>query len=336
MLFVVTAPGSPGRDTEGALVSSDGALKKYLSFTKPATLHADVAGFSGMIVGFSGSFTVNHFDGDGNQTGVLAYQTSSKATVPVLPFADPRDGTLLLGEFRTSSEPDSAASRRAAFVRGANPAQIWSTPLAGTGVVFGAGLDLTGHALAILDGSPRFGSGAISAQWFGPDGAAMSDEFLLFSAFQAGPHTWFETSALADGGVAIRRVDSPDADGRTQSSQYLCVLRAGATSCEGMPDWLAARTNARLEPIRNGTAYAVLPDPQSVADCSQRVELLDSNGASCGTLDLPMAQGTCVTRPLSVSKDGTLIQPLADPAWQCGPDPRPCRPTYRWYPGMFR
>src|SRR4051812_37575715 len=33
MLFVVTAPGSPGRDTEGALVSSDGALKKYLSFT---------------------------------------------------------------------------------------------------------------------------------------------------------------------------------------------------------------------------------------------------------------------------------------------------------------
>src|SRR5204863_173535 len=111
----------------------------------------------------------------------------------------PRDGTLLLGEFRTSSEPDSAASRRAAFVRGANPAQIWSTPLAGTGVVFGAGLDLTGHALAILDGSPRFGSGAISAQWFGPDGAGhLRDPPAL------GGQGWDPDPAARGPGVAVR------------------------------------------------------------------------------------------------------------------------------------
>src|SRR6266850_60761 len=335
MLFVVTPPG-PGRDTEGPLVSSNGTLKKYMSFTKPAQLHADAAGFSGTIAGFSGSFTLAHYDAEGSLTGALNYQMPASATAPVLPFADPRDGTLLLGSFRHSSDDPSAASRRATFVRGAIPTELWTSPLAGTGAVFGAGMDLSSNALAILDGSPRFGAGAISAQWFSATGSALTDEFLLIQNFQAGMHTWFEVSALVGGGVAVRRVDSPDSDGTVQSSQYLCVVELGKTTCGQPPDWLASRRDARIEPIRNGTAYAVVPDPQSASSCSQRVEVVDSNGASCGTMDLPMAAGSCTTRSLSVGKDGTLIQPLADPAWKCGPDPRPCRPTYRWFPGMLK
>jgi hypothetical protein len=336
MLFVVTAPGDPGRDTEGPLVSSNGTLKKYMSFVKPAQLHADAAGFSGTIAGFSGSFTLVHYDAEGSLTGALNYQMPASATAPVLSFADPRDGTLLLGTFRHSSDDPSATSRRATFVRGAIPTELWTSPLAGTGAVFGAGMDLSSNALAILDGSPRFGAGAISAQWFSATGSALTDEFLLIQNFQAGEHTWFEVSALVGGGVAVRRVDSTDSDGTVQSSQYLCVVQVGKTTCGQPPDWLASRRDGRIEPIRNGTAYAVMPDPQAVSSCSQRVEVVDSNGASCGTMDLPMAAGACTTRSLSVGKDGTLIQSLADPAWQCGPDQRPCRPTYRWFRGMLK
>jgi len=46
--------------------------------------------------------------------------------------------------------------------------------------------------------------------------------------------------------------------------------------------------------------------------------------------------GDVLTRALEVVKDGTLIQPLADQAWSCGPGDRPCRATWRWWPALFR
>ena len=30
------------------------------------------------------------------------------------------------------------------------------------------------------------------------------------------------------------------------------------------------------------------------------------------------------------------IQPLPEPVWSCGPGDRPCRPTWKWWPGLFR
>jgi hypothetical protein len=330
-------------------------------FERGALLHADPSGFSGTLGGFSGGWSFQHFDADGNSTGTIDYQGSSRATTRAVQVADPRDGTLLLGDFRRSSEPESAASRRAVFLRGiwttasgrSGPSEIWTAPLAGTGAVYGAGLDLASNALAIMDGSARWGAGAISAQWFSSSGATLTGEFLLISGFQAGANTWFEASGLTGvggppppcsgcGGVAVRRVDSADDPGRELSSRYLCVVRTGDTSCEAPPDWMASLRDQRIEPImrgregRGGWVYAVLPDPKTVSDCTQRVELLDGSGASCGSMDLPMAQGSCRTRALSVGHDGTLIQPLADKAWQCDPDPRGCRATWRWWPGLFQ
>jgi hypothetical protein len=299
-------------------------------------MHADPAGFSGLSGGFSGSFSVRHLDADGKETGAVDYNLADDARSAATMVADPRSGTLVLGKFRRSAVQGDAASFRAAFVSAA-PAELWSLALANTaGAIFGAGLDLSGNAIVITDGSPRWGAGAISAQWISSAGKDLTGEFQLLSGFQAGANTWFETSALAGGGVAIRRVDASDPAGANQTSQYLCVIGAGATSCAAPPDWLAARRNARIEAVRNGAAYAGLPDPAAVSDCKQTVELIDANGASCGTMDLPMASGACTTRPLAIGKDGTLIQPLANEAWSCGPADRPCRATWRWWPGLLR
>jgi hypothetical protein len=337
MLFGVSGPGVARRGNEGALVASDGTEKRYLAFVRGAALHADQSGFSGMFGGFSTSWSFRHIDADGVATGTIDYDFPNRANA-VLPlqFADPRDGTLLVGEFRRSSEPESAVSRRAVFLKGSGPSEIWTAPLAGSGAVFGGGLDLGSDALVIMDGSARFGSGAISAQWFSSSGANLTDEFLLISGFQPGANTWFEVSALAGGGVAVRRVDSTDSSGNVRSSRYLCVVGVGETSCGSMPQWLASLRDQRIEPIRNGAAYALLPDQRAASDCTQHVEVLDANGASCGGADLPMAQGSCTTRPLSVGREGTLIQPQAEEAWDCSEPQRGCRPVWRWWPGMFR
>ena len=336
LLFGVTGAGSAISGNEAALVSPDGNTKSYLSFTRGARLHADPAGFSGVFGGFSGSFSVRHLDSDGKQTGEVGYNLADDARFAATMVADPRSGTLVLGKFRRSDAQGDVASFRAAFVTSAST-ELWSLALANTvGVIFGAGLDLSGNAIVITDGSARFGSGAISGQWISSSGKDLTGEFQLLSGFQAGSNTWFETSALAGGGVAIRRVDASDPAGVSQSSQYLCVVGAGATGCAAPPAWLAAHRNVRIEPVRGAAAYAALPDPGAVPDCKQTVELIDANGATCGSMDLPMASGACTTRPLAVGKDGTLIQPLADRAWSCGPGDRPCRATWRWWPGLLR
>jgi hypothetical protein len=357
MLFAVTGPGTPTRNNEAPLVSADGTEKKYMSFVRGALLHSDPSGFSGILGGFSGSWSFQHFDENGNITGTIGYQSSARPSTPVVQAADPRDGTLLLGDFRRSNEPESATSRRAVFLKGvwttpsggSGPAEIWTAPLAGAGAVFGAGLDLASNALAIMDGSARWGAGAISAQWFSFSGTALTGEFLLISGFQPGPNTWFEVSGLTgdidvthppSGSLAVRRVDSTDSSGREQSSRYLCVVRTGETSCEAPPEWLGSLRDQRIEPVMRGVgnggfwAFAVLPDPKTVSDCTQHVELRSASGAACGGMELPMAEGSCLTQALSVGRDGTLIQPLPEKAWQC--DSRGCRPTWRWWPRMFK
>ena len=331
MLFGVTSPGGPITANEAPLVSPEGTTKAYLSFARGARLHSGASGFSGVLGSFSGNFSVDQVDDDGRRTAGPGYVAAGR----IVDVADPRSGTLLLGTFRRAGEAESAASRRAVMVSGTKPpAELWSAPLASNGAVFGAGLDLFGNALVVTDGTGRFGSGAISAQWISSTGADLTGEFLLVSGFEPGSNTWFEVSALGKGGVAVRRVDATDFTGKDLRSRYLCVVDSGAKTCASPPDWLASRPNVRIEAIRNGNAYAVLPDPATVTQCEQTVELLDLRGASCGSVSLPMAAGSCRTRALSVGKDGTLIQPLANEAWHCDAA-RGCRATWRWLPGLF-
>jgi hypothetical protein len=334
LFFGVTGGGSPSSANEAAMVSPDGNLIQYLSFAKGSNMHSEPTGFSGWVGSFSGIFSIEHIDPD-KSTRFNYYKLADDARYGATVIADPRAGTLVLGKFGRNGQNDPP-SFRAAFLN-AVPVEVWSAPLANTvGVIFGAGMDLASNALVITDGSAKFGGGSISAQWFSSSGKDLTGEFQLLSGFQAGSNTWFEVSALSGGGVAVRRVDATDFTGSNLSSQYLCVVQAGSKTCDAVPDWLSSRKNVRIQPVRGGAAYASLPDPTAVSDCKQTVELIDANGASCGTMDLQMASGACTTRQLEVGKDGTLIQPLADPAWSCGPGDRPCRPTWRWWSGLFR
>jgi hypothetical protein len=202
--------------------------------------------------------------------------------------------------------------------------------------VFGAGVDHSGNALVMTDGSARWGPGAISAQWISSSGEDLTGEFLLLTGFHPETGGRFETSALEGGGVAVRQVNPTDLLRREVTSRYLCMVGAGSRTCDAPPEWLSSRRNVRIEAVRNGAAYAVLPDPALVSDCMQTVELIDGSGASCGSIELRMTHGSCRTRKLALGKDGTLIQPLANEAWQCGPPPRSCRATWRWWPRIFR
>src|SRR5207237_7481019 len=130
--------------------------------------------------------------------------------------------------------------------------------LAAKGAVFGLGLDQQNRALVITDG----GNGAaITAQWFDAQGTALTGEFVLIASFTAGQNTWFETAALIGGGIAVRRVDQQnDADGRAyQTSQWLVTVAPGAASAQAAPQWLASRSNTRMQLARGGKAYAFLP-----------------------------------------------------------------------------
>src|SRR5207248_519968 len=190
--------------------------------------------------------------------------------------AHPQSGTLVVGNFRRGSEAESSASPRATFVSGgAPPAEVWSVPLASSGATLGAGLDLVGNALVITDGTARWGAGATSAQWISSSGIDLTGDFLLFSS-EPSEWGWLEASPLVGGGLAIRRVKVTDMFRRELASRYLCVLAVGSTACEPAPEWLSLRANVRIEPVRNGTAYAALPDPMFVPDCKQTVELVDA------------------------------------------------------------
>ena len=334
MLFFGTVSPSGGRFFEGVLVNPDGTTRQFLGNSRGMHLFAQPSGFQVLAGSFDGHFIITHIEDDGQGSVRRDYRAFGPTPPIVIP--DPRSGLLIVGNFRSSGEPDSAASRRATFVNG-DPAstELWTAALAGGGAIFGAGLDGASNALIVFDGSARGGAGAISAQWIGADGRDLTGEFLLLSGFTPGGHTWFETSALADGGVALRRVDSSDAAGDDRSSRYLCIVRTGATACETPPDWLSARRDARIEPIRGGAAYAVLPDRKLDTDCTQMVEVLDAkSGASCGSRELRIAAGNCGTRPLGLGKDGTLIQPLPPQAWPC--DSRGCHQAFRWWPAMMR
>jgi len=75
---------------------------------------------------------------------------------------------------------------------------------------------------------------------------------------------------------------------------------------------MKARTDTRLQIARQGRAYAVLPMGAKGVSCSQRVEIVAPDGASCGATDFPIASGTCDTHDLVLGADGTVIQQLPD------------------------
>ena len=248
--------------------------------------------------------------------------------------ADPAGGVLVAGNLSIvrGGVPEHVV---AMLTGGSTPLAVkWGPkPLASTGTVYGAGVDLLGRSLVITDGTSRFGNGTISAQWFDRDGTALTGEFLLVNGFADGTYIWFETSALIGGGVLVRRMDLYGGP----RALALAVASSGAPEVRQAPDWMVSRRDVQLQLARGGGAYAALPYGGSSVACVQRVEVLAPDGTSCGWRDYPLAGGTCNTRDLTLGFDGTVIQSLPL-SMESEPDDHTgahtC--TWRWWPVALR
>ena len=185
---------------------------------------------------------------------------------------------------------------------GWNVAVRWAQPLAAAGPVFGAGVDILGRAI-VITGS----GGDITAQWFDVSGSPLTGEFMLVKGFAAGSSTWFETSALIGGGVEVRRMDS---DTSGLHAHALVLVQSGTASVQPAPQWMIDRADTRLQMTRGGKVYAVLPYGKRGANCSERLEIVTADGASCGAADYPIAAGSCDTLGLNLGEDGTVMQQL--------------------------
>jgi len=252
---------------------------------------------------------------------------------------DPAGGVFLAGDLSSSIDRSAALSHTAAMYTGGGsvPTLRWGpSALASSGTVYGTGVDLLGRALVITDGREKFGKGTISAQWFERDGRALTDEFVLVSGFSAGESTWFETSPLIGSGLAVRRMDYAYSQIGTYHAHALVLVASGQPSVQPAPDWMVARPDTRLQIVRGGRAYAVIPYGAKGAACTQRIEVMAPDGSSCGARDYPIAGGNCDTHQLSVGADGTVIQMLPTAMETTDPIAFTHTCTWRWWPAALK
>jgi hypothetical protein len=204
-------------------------------------------------------------------------------------------------------------------------------PFPSNAAIFGQGVDVNGRAVVILDGGP----GRIDAVWVDENGKVATPVFNILKGFQPGPSTWFETSTLVAGGLALRRMDAAASslfDPR-RSSQWIAMLPSAQPRTDPVPDWLAQRPDTIMELARGRKAYAFLPWEKDEAVCNQQVEILSVSGASCGKLDFPIAGTPCRTRELRLGSDGTVLQKLPADREQ-GSSVSTC--TLRYWPAALK
>jgi hypothetical protein len=237
----------------------------------------------------------------------------------------PRGGILVAGRFSWTKD---VAKKRQVWMFTQDLSLQWTRDLASQATIFGLGCDLNSRCLIITDG----GAGAISAQWFEANGAPLTGEFSLIKGFQAGPSTWFETSPLIGGGVAVRRVDGQsDSNGRSyRAAQWLVTVAAGKASAQEAPQWLKDRRDTNLSIARSGKAYATLPMGAPDRGCAQKIEVLAPDGTSCGSFDVSLGSGTCRTEDVALSLGGSPIQPVSKEFSQQDT----C--SYRWWKDALR
>lgn len=309
---------SPAGATQGSLSLWHGSL-----WPQPAGFIADSGSSTEQTV------AVTAFDEHGHALSGTPVQGAGIYTPDLL------GGLLLTGQFALGNEPPQPASGLALFMFNTDASVRYGPiPLGASASLFGAGIDLFDRALVIFDGSGLFGAGAVGAAWFDTSGAPLTGPFRLLSGFVAGTSTWFETSPLLGGGIAVRRMDSGPGDVRT--SQWLVTVPSGLAQPGPAPAWLTARPDTNLSIVRGGLAYATTPWSANESPCAQRVEVLSPAGNSCGALEYAVDDGSCTTRELRLGLDGTVLQmlPADRETTPAGTDLRSC--TLRFWPAALR
>ena len=306
-------------------VAPDGS-RRGLGGLDSGTFYPQAAGF----IGHGGSSTdetvvVTAVDENGRPRASTNVQGSGTYT------PDPNGGLLLAGHFGFPPDPIPANQLVILFNADAS-IRYGPIPVATQGTIFGAGVDLLGRAIVIVDGTRTFGRGSIAAQWFSARGAPLTGVFQVLSGFRPGHSTWFEMSPLIGGGLAMRRMDGGI---ELHTSEWLAVLPSGEARVEDAPDWLRARPNTKLVLVRGGRAYALVPWAADLASCTQQAEVVSPSGRSCARFDFTVDAASCQTHPLRIGLDGTVMQMLPDSRESdITVTARTC--TLRFWPGALR
>lgn len=340
--------GLPIGDGNGyvALETFNGSHPAYTLLT-PAGLpkggialwHGEAWPIPSGFIAYSGSSTqqmvgVTAFDDSAQSVG------GSSVNGSAIHVPDPNGGLFAVGRFNPGGGPSVPPAHPVVEMFNAD-ASVRYGPLAlGTdATVFGAGVDLLGRTVVIVDGSATFGAGSFAAIWFAANGTPMTGLFQVLSGFVAGPSTWFETSPLLGSGLALRRMDAPSGSSTEErrTSQWLALLPSGQARADAAPGWLSSRPDTNMQFARSRLAYAFSPWAADVPACAQQVEVVSPTGNSCGTQTFPVDASACTTRELRLGLDGTVAQMLPASREQnqpAGSAVYTC--TLRYWPGALR
>jgi len=248
--------------------------------------------------------------------------------------ADPNGGLFFVGQFSRDFVTAPPQGPQAFKTNADGSLRYGPVALPSASSVFGLGVDLDGSAVVLFGG----GAGRIDALWLGPSGRITTPAFNVLQGFQPGEDTWFETSPLIGGGVALRRMDAATRSrfdpGR--SSQWIAVLPRGVAHADPVPDWLAQRPNANMELVRGRGAYAFLPWEGDADVCNQQIEIVAPSGSSCGKLDFPIDGLPCRTRELRLGADGTVLQKMPSDREQSPTNNGVFTCTLRYWPAALK
>ena len=314
--------------TPSGLSNGSFSLWHGQAWPKPAGFIAYGGSSSLQLVG------VNAFDDSGHEIG------SPAVTGSAIFASDPNGGLFAVGKFHPGGAPGPLPAHPVVELFNADATVRYGPVNLGTDApVFGAGVDLAGRAVVVVDGSALFGSGSVAAIWFDAHGAPMTGLFQVLADFHPGPSTWLETSPLIGSGLALRRMDVVPSGSFTEerrTSQWLALLPSGEAHAAASPDWLAQRPNTNLQFARSRLAYAFSPWAADVPACAQQVEVVSPSGNSCGTVSFPVDASACTTRELRIGLDGTVAQMLPASREQnqpAGSTVYTC--TLRYWPGAL-
>jgi hypothetical protein len=295
-------------------------------------LFAQPAGF----IGYSGSSV-----SDMNAAAVLDPRGGVRWSTNVVGdsawfAADPNGGLLAAGQLLPGNIEPVASTPQSAMMFALDGGIRWGpVPLGSSARIRGVGVDLAGRSLVLLDGSQLFGAGSVAGVWFDAAGAGPSEPFVVVAS--GGDESGFSLTPLQPDGLALQSLRTPFVFEETSLSEWLAVLPSGKTLTASVPAWLAQRPNTRISIARGGRAYAVLPMAGHLETCDQQLELVSLTGSSCGRMDLPLDKLACVSRPVTLGLDGTVMQmlpPAREPFDPLGSSVRDC--TLRYWPAAFK
>ena len=231
----------------------------------------------------------------------------------------PELGSFVVASVSTSAAGDWAlsATRHAPWGEFyAAQATVASGPTATAprNVAGAAGVNTRGLALWETDG-------ALRGRFLRLEGGTLGEEFPVPGVPPLAPLTL--QPLLQDGEFALK------AAGLWRTA----LSSAGAPVLGPPPTWLVATGDTTLALVRNNQGYAVLPPSGLTArGCSQQVQVRTPAGKLCGTITLRQGTGPCVTAPITVGRDGSLIEKLARERCANGV----CSCTHRLWSGVLR